>query len=265
MTEKITVDTLKQMKVAGEKIACLTSYDASFTKLQDEAGIDVLLVGDSLGMVLHGKNTTANVTMDDMIYHTRLVSLARQHALVISDMPYQSYTSPNQAVVNAERFVNEGGSDVVKLEGGKEMCEVIVAIKDKNIPVCGHLGLTPQSFISSDEFRVQAKTDEAAENLKQDALAVQKAGVDCLVLECIPSKVAKEVTEALDVPTIGIGAGVDCDGQVLVLYDMLGITGKKFRFLKNFLEGNDSVSDAIKDYIKQVKDKSYPSAEHSFK
>lgn len=265
MTKKNTVSTLKQMKAAGEKIACLTSYDASFAKLEDEAGIDVLLVGDSLGMVLHGKNTTVNVTMDDMNYHTRLVSDAREHALIISDMPYQSYTSPEQAVENATRLINEAGADVVKLEGGQEMCEIITAIKKNNIPVCGHLGLTPQSFKTSESFRVQAKTEDAVEKLKQDALAIQEAGVDCMVLECIPSKVAKEVTEILDVPTIGIGAGVDCDGQVLVLYDMLGITGKKFRFLKNFLEGKDSISDAIKDYIKQVKDKSYPSVEHSFK
>jgi 3-methyl-2-oxobutanoate hydroxymethyltransferase len=265
MTKKITVSTLKQMKLSGEKIACLTSYDASFAKLQDEAGVDVLLVGDSLGMVLHGNNTTVNVTMDDMIYHSHLVSDVRQHALIISDMSYQSYISSEQAVENATRLINEGGADMIKLEGGKEMREVIAAIKRNNIPVCGHLGLTPQSFKTSDSFRVQATTNEAAENLKQDALAIQEAGIDCLVLECIPSKVAKEVTEVLDVPTIGIGAGVDCDGQVLVLYDMLGITGKKFRFLKNFLEGRDSISDAIKDYIKQVKDKSYPSAEHSFK
>jgi 3-methyl-2-oxobutanoate hydroxymethyltransferase len=265
MTKKVTISTLKQMKSSGEKIACLTSYDASFAKLQDEAGIDVLLVGDSLGMVLHGNNTTVNVTMDDMIYHTHLVSDVRQHALIISDMPYQSYTSSEQAVENAVRLINGAGADMVKLEGGKEMCEIITDIKKNNIPVCGHLGLMPQSFKTSDSFKVQATTDEDAENLKQDALAIQEAGIDCLVLECIPSKVAKEVTEALDVPTIGIGAGVDCDGQVLVLYDMLGITGKKFRFLKNFLEGRDSISNAIKDYIKQVKDKSYPSAEHSFK
>jgi 3-methyl-2-oxobutanoate hydroxymethyltransferase len=265
MTKKVTISTLIEMKSSGEKIACLTSYDASFARLQDEAGIDALLVGDSLGMVLHGNNTTVNVTMDDMIYHSRLVSDARQHTLVISDMPYQSYASSEQAVENAARLINEGGADMIKLEGGKEMCEVIAAIKRNNIPVCGHLGLTPQSFKTSDSFKVQATTDETAENLKQDALAIQEAGIDCLVLECIPSKVAKEVTEVLDVPTIGIGAGVDCDGQVLVLYDMLGITGKKFRFLKNFLEGRDSISDAIKNYIKQVKDKSYPSVEHSFK
>jgi 3-methyl-2-oxobutanoate hydroxymethyltransferase len=263
--QKNTVDTLKQMKSSGEKIACLTSYDASFAKLQDEAGIDMLLVGDSLGMVLHGNNTTVNVTMEDMIYHTRLVSHVRQHALIISDMPYQSYTSFEQAVKNASRLINEGGADVVKLEGGKEMCEVISAIRKNNISVCGHLGLMPQSFETSDRFKVQATTDDAAEKLIQDALAIQEAGIDCLVLECIPSKVAKQVTEVLDIPTIGIGAGVDCDGQVLVLHDMLGITGKKFRFLKNFLEGNNSVSGAIKDYIKEVKDKSYPSAEHSFK
>ena len=265
MTNKITVNTLKQMKSSGEKIACLTSYDASFARLQDEAGVDVLVVGDSLGMVLHGEETTLNVTMTDMLYHTRLVSGVCQRALVISDMPVNSYTSPEQGLENAARLVNEAGANIVKLEGGEEICETVALITEQGIPVCGHLGLMPQSFKTSDAFRVQAKTDEAAEKLIQDALAIQEAGIDCLVLECIPSKVAKQVTEALDIPTIGIGAGVDCDGQVLVLHDMLGITGKKFRFLKNFLEGKDSVSDAVKDYIKQVKDKSYPSAEHSFR
>ncbi len=264
MTNKITVTTLKQMKLSGEKIACLTSYDASFAKIQDEAGVDVLLVGDSLGMVLHGNNTTRNVTMDDMVYHSRLVSNVTQRALVISDMPYHSYTTSEQAVENAKRLVNEGGADIVKLEGGEEMSGIITAIKQNGIAVCGHLGLTPQSFSTSEGFKVQATTEEAAEKLKHDALAIQQAGCDCLVFECIPAKVAKDVTQILDIPTIGIGAGVYCDGQVLVIYDMLGITGKRFRFLKNFLKGNDSIADAIKAYITEVKNKSFPATEHLF-
>ncbi len=264
MTKKITVNTLKEMKLAGEKIASLTSYDASFAKLQDEAGIDVLLVGDSLGMVLQGDKTTRNVTMNDMIYHTRLVNNVRQRAMLISDMPYQSYTTAEQAVKNAKKLVNEGGADLVKLEGGEEISEIITAIKNSGIPVCGHIGLTPQSFSTSDGFKVQATTQEAAEKLKQDALAIEAAGCDCMVIECVPAEVASDVTQTLDIPTIGIGAGVDCDGQVLVLHDMLGITGKKFRFLKNFLEGNDSIAEAIKAYISEVKNKSFPAAEHKF-
>ncbi len=264
MITKLVISDLKRMKETGEKIACLTSYDASFARLQDEAGIDVLLVGDSLGMVLHGDKSTRNVTMDDMIYHTRLVNNVRQRALVISDMPYQSYTSTELAVGNAKRLVNEGGADIVKLEGGEEISDIITAIKNIDIPVCGHLGLTPQSFSTSDGFKVQATTEDAAEKLKQDALLIQQAGCDCMVFECIPAEVAKEVTQALNIPTIGIGAGVDCDGQVLVLHDMLGITGKKFRFLKNFLKGNDSITDAIKTYISEVKNKSFPASEHFF-
>ena len=264
MITKLVISDLKRMKETGEKIACLTSYDASFARLQDEAGIDVLLVGDSLGMVLHGDKSTRNVTMDDMVYHTRLVSNVRQRALVISDMPYQSYTSIELAVENAKRLVNEGGADIVKLEGGEEISDIIAAIKNIDIPVCGHLGLTPQSFSTSDGFKVQATTEDAAEKLKQDALLIQQAGCDCMVFECIPAEVAKEVTQALDIPTIGIGAGVDCDGQVLVLHDMLGVTGKKFRFLKNFLKGNDSITDAIKKYIIEVKNKSFPASEHFF-
>lgn len=264
MIEKISVSTLQEMKSSGEKIACLTSYDASFAKLQDSAGIDVLLVGDSLGMVLHGDNTTRNVTMNDIVYHTRLVNKARQRALLISDLSYQSYTTPEIAVNNARRVVEEAGADLVKLEGGEDISDMISAIKNVGIPVCGHIGLTPQSYSSSDGFRVQATTEGTAEKLKQDALAIEQAGCDCIVIECVPADVAKEVTEALSIPTIGIGAGVDCDGQVLVLYDMLGISGKKFRFLKNFLEGNDSITTAITSYITEVKNKSFPASEHFF-
>ena len=264
MTKKNTVSTLNQMKSSGEKIACLTSYDASFTKLQEEVGIDVLLVGDSLGMVLHGDDITRNVTMDDMIYHTRLVNNVRQRAILICDMPYQSYTSPEHAVENAKRLVNEAGADLVKLEGGEEVSDIIAAIKESGISVCGHIGLTPQSFDNSKGFKVQATTQETAEKLKQDAIAVTQAGCDCVVIECVPADVASEITQTLEIPTIGIGAGVDCDGQVLVLHDMLGITGKKFRFLKNFLEDNDSIADAIKAYVTEVKNKSFPATEHFF-
>jgi 3-methyl-2-oxobutanoate hydroxymethyltransferase len=264
MTEKVTVDTLKKMKTASEKIACLTSYDASYAKLQDEAGVDVLLVGDSLGMVLHGEDTTLNVSIIDMIYHTRLVSRASERALIISDMPVNSYATPEQGLENALRLVNEGGAEVVKLEGGEEICNTVSLITKKGIPVCGHLGLMPQSISTVDGYRVQAKTEGAVKKLKQDALAIQEAGSACLVLECIPANVAADVSQLLDIPVIGIGAGVDCDAQVLVVYDMLGMTRKKLKFCKNFLIGRDSISDAIKAYVNEVKNKTFPAPEHTF-
>jgi 3-methyl-2-oxobutanoate hydroxymethyltransferase len=264
MMQKVTITTLKQMKSTGEKIACLTSYDASFASLQDEAGVDVLLVGDSLGMVLHGDETTLNVTMADMIYHTRLVSKACQRAFVISDMPYKSYISATLALENAKRLVCEGNADMVKMEGGTEISAAVSLITQEGIPVCGHLGLMPQSIHELGGYRVQAKTEEEAEKLKQDAISLQESGVDCLVLECVPAKVAAEVSDALDIPVIGIGAGVECDGQVLVVYDMLGITKKEFKFSKNFLIGKDSIADALKDYIAAVKDKTFPGASHSY-
>jgi len=264
MTEKITTESLKQMKRAGEKIACLTAYDASFARIENEAGIDVILVGDSLGMVLHGEETTLQVTVDDMVYHSKQVSRASQRSMLISDMPYKSYLTPRDAIENAVRLVSEGGADVVKLEGGGEIADIISAIKKENIAVCGHLGLMPQSFESSKYFKVQATTEETAEKLKHDALTIQDAGCDCIVLECIPADVARHVTQELNVPTIGIGAGADCDGQVLVVHDMLGITGKKFRFLKNFLKGNDSIQTAISNYVTEVKGKTFPATDHSF-
>jgi 3-methyl-2-oxobutanoate hydroxymethyltransferase len=261
MIDKVTVETLKQMKLSGEKVACLTSYDASYAKIQDEAGVDALLVGDSLGMVLHGEETTLNVTMNDMVYHTRLVSSATQRPLIISDMPVSSYASPEQGLENALRLVNEGGAEVVKLEGGDTVCDTVALITKQGIPVCGHLGLTPQSMTT---YQVQAKTKQEAEKLKHDALALQKAGAVCIVLECIPANLAAEVTKLLEIPVIGIGAGVDCDAQVLVAYDMLGLTTRKLKHNKNFLSGKDSIIDAFKAYVAEVKAGSFPSTEHSF-
>jgi len=264
MSEKITISKLKEMKSSGEKIACLTSYDASFARLQDKAGVDVLLVGDSLGMVLHGDETTLNVTMSDMIYHTRLVSGACQRAIVISDMPYLSYSSPAQALENATMLVKDGGANIVKLEGGAELSETISLMTQQGISVCGHLGLMPQSIHELGGYHVQAKTKETAGKLREDAIALQEVGVVCLVLECIPAIVAAEVSELLDVPVIGIGAGPDCDAQVLVVYDMLGLTEKQLKFSKNFLIGKDSIAEAFKDYVTAVKDKSFPSSSHSY-
>ncbi|MCZ6802913.1 MAG: 3-methyl-2-oxobutanoate hydroxymethyltransferase [Proteobacteria bacterium] len=265
MSEKITVSKLKEMKSSGEKIACLTSYDASFARLQDEAGVDVLLVGDSLGMVLHGDETTLNVTMSDMIYHTRLVSGARQRAIVMSDMPYLSYSSPAQALKNATSLVKDGGANIVKLEGGAALSETVSLMTQQGIAVCGHLGLMPQSIHELGGYHVQAKTKEEAEKLRQDAIALQQAGAACLLLECIPAKVAAEVSEILDIPVIGIGAGPDCDAQVLVVYDLLGLSKKELKFSRNFLIGKDSIADAFKDYVIAVKNKSFPDSAHSYK
>ncbi|MDB9751454.1 3-methyl-2-oxobutanoate hydroxymethyltransferase [Gammaproteobacteria bacterium] len=262
--QKITIKTLKKMKSTKEKIACLTSYDGSFAKIQDETGVDVLLVGDSLGMVLHGDETTLNVTMSNMIYHTRLVTNNCHRALVISDMPYKSYTSPAQALENARRLAHESNTDMVKMEGGKEISEAVASITQDGIPVCGHLGLMPQSIHKLGGYRVQAKTEAEANKLKEDAILLQVSGADCLVLECVPAKVAADISSLLDIPVIGIGAGVGCDGQVLVVYDILGLSEQKFKFSKNFLSGRDSISDAIKAYVAAVKNNSFPSLSHSY-
>ena len=264
MMQKITIKNLKEMKESGEKIACLTSYDASFAKIQDEAGVDLLLVGDSLGMVLQGSDNTLKVSISDMIYHSRLVSNAAKRAVVVTDMPFMSYSTPPQALGNAARLTSEGGAHVVKIEGGSELSEAVKLITQHGIPVCGHLGLTPQSIHKIGGLGVQANTDETAKKLEKDALSLQEAGVSCLVLECIPSPVAERVTKLLKIPVIGIGAGVQCDGQVLVLYDILGLTSKQPKFSKNFLSEEDSISDAIKKYVKQVKNNSFPTESNSY-
>ncbi len=266
MTKKITVNSLKQMKSSGEKIACLTSYDASFARLQDEAGVDLLLVGDSLGMVLHGEETTLNVTMTDMIYHTRLVSSVCQRAIVVSDMPVNSYINPEQALTNARRLVKEGGAVFVKLErGSRSICEVVQYIVSHDIPVCGHLGLTPQSIEELGGYKVQGRTPAAAKQIKLEALSLQEAGVSMLVLECVPLSLASSITSELDIPVIGIGAGADCDGQVLVIYDLLGLSHKLPYMAKNFLAESDNIRDAIVAYVKAVKSCSFPDNRHSFK
>lgn len=263
MIEKVTIATLKQMKSVGEKIACLTSYDASFARLQDASGVDVLLVGDSLGMVLHGDETTHKVTMSDMIYHTQLVHRARRRAMIISDLPYKSYQEPIQAFENASALINQG-ADLVKLEGGTALKEIVRALSRQDISVCGHLGILPQTLQQPSDYQVQAKTKQAAAQLKKEALILQEAGAVCLVLECVRAKVAQEVTQLLDIPVIGIGSGVDCDAQVLVVYDMLGLSAQHYKFSKNFLTGKDSVMTAFEDYVAAVKNKSFPGQAHSY-
>ena len=265
MNEKITINSLRRMKETGEKIACLTSYDSSFAILQDKAMLDVLLVGDSLGMVIQGAENTLKVKMSDIIYHSKIVSDVTQRAIIISDMPFMSYSNPRKALGNASRLITEGGAHVVKIEGGKELSETIKLITQNGIPVCGHLGLTPQSIHQIGGLGVQATTEKDAKKLKEDALSLQNAGASCLVLECVPSSVASVVTKTLDIPVIGIGAGVDCDGQVLVLYDILGLTSLQPKFSKNFLVDQNSILDAIKDYVKEVKDGTFPSLSNSYK
>ncbi len=264
MSRQISITDLQQMKQASEKIACLTAYDACFAHLQDEAGIDIILVGDSLGMVLQGAETTLSVSIADMIYHTRMVSAGCKRPLIITDMPFMSYATPAQAVGNAGRLVAEAGSHVVKLEGGSNIADAAAMIVQHGIPVCGHLGLTPQSIHQIGGYRIQGNTEQTAAQLLKDALVLEQAGVACLVLECVPSALAAEISQSVSMPVIGIGAGPDCDGQVLVAHDMLGMTSRQPKFSKNFLQGNDSVLTAFKNYVSAVKEKSFPEAAHSY-
>jgi 3-methyl-2-oxobutanoate hydroxymethyltransferase len=261
----VNVSTLRDMKQAGEPIACITAYDASFGQLVDMAGADVVLVGDSLGMVIQGHDTTVPVTVDDVIYHTRGVARSLIHAFLIADMPFMSYTSPAQALENAVRLMQEGGAMMVKLEGGKGQLAVVEHLAKHDIPVCAHLGLKPQSVHKIGGFRVQGRQAEVATRMLNDAKALESAGADLILLECVPNEVGGAITAAVEAPVIGIGAGPEVDGQILVLYDVLGITqGRMPRFVKNFLDGQPTVLDGIKAYVSAVKDKSYPAREHCF-
>ena len=263
--KKITTTRLNEMKTSGEKIVSLTAYDASFATVLYEAGVEIILVGDSLGMVLHGQDSTLNVTMEDMIYHIRQVVIGSKHAMIIGDMPYKSYLNPEQALTNARRLVEEGGADVVKLErGDHSICEMVRHIVSQGIPVCGHLGLTPQSIEELGGYKVQGRDPASAKQIKMDALALETAGASILVLECVPSQLAASITNALRIPVIGIGAGAECDGQVLVNYDMLGISRRQLKFSKNFLEDSSSIQDAVKSYVTAVKSGDFPALEHEF-
>ncbi len=255
---------LDKLKQNGEKITCLTAYDASFSSLIDQAGIDILLVGDSLGMVVQGQNSTVPVTLDDMIYHCQLVARGKQKALLIADMPFMTYSTPEIAFETAARLMREGKAEMVKLEGAWA-AETIEMLVERGIPVCGHLGLTPQSVYKLGGYRVQGRDEIEAQLLREEALLLQSAGASLIVLECVPGDLAAEITTSLRIPTIGIGAGKDCDGQVLVLYDMLGITiGKKPSFSKDFLQTTGSISTAIEAFIEAVKNGTFPGPEHTF-
>ena len=264
---KNTVITFKQAKEKGEKLTMLTAYDYSTAKLIDEAGINAILVGDSLGMVVLGYEDTLSVTMEDMIHHSAAVSRGIKDTLLITDMPFMSYqTSVYDAVVNAGRLVKEGHAQAVKLEGGREVCPQIKAIVDASIPVCAHLGLTPQSVNAFGGFKVQGKGEEAAQKLLDEARAVEEAGAFAVVLECVPKALAKKITESISIPTIGIGAGADCDGQVLVYQDMLGMFSDYTpKFVKKYADAGTFMRQAFTDYINETKSGAFPSEEHCFK
>lgn len=264
---KNTVLTFKEAKQKGEKLTMLTAYDYSTAKLVDEAGVNSILVGDSLGMVMLGYEDTLSVTMEDMIHHTAAVARGTKDALVVGDMPFLSYnTGIRDAVINAGRLMSEGRANCVKLEGGKEVCDVIRAITDAKIPVCAHIGLTPQAVNALGGFKVQGKSLESAKALIEDALAVQEAGAFAVVLECVPAALAEKISSMLDIPTIGIGAGPGCDGQVLVYQDMLGVY-KDFtpKFVRKFANVGEVMTGGIKAYIDAVADGSFPEEKHCFK
>lgn len=254
-----------QMKKEGEKITMLTSYDASFTRVLEGAGVDSILVGDSLGMVIQGQESTLPVSVDEMVYHTRCVARGRHESLLIADMPFMSYSSSDQAMGTASRLMKDGGAHMVKLEGGASQLETVRQLTMNGIPVCAHLGLQPQSVHKLGGYRVQGKDEESAREIKEDAMALEAAGAQMLVLECVPSALSAEISRILAIPVIGIGAGVDCDGQVLVVYDMLGITsGRRPRFVKDFMPEAGSIPAAVSAYVQAVKEKRFPTEEHSF-
>lgn len=266
MNAPITLETLRRMKQTGEKIACLTVYDASFASVLDQAGVDVLLVGDSLGMVIQGQSTTLPVTVDEMVYHSRCVRRGNTRSLLLVDMPFLADGSPELALTNAARLMKEGGAQVIKLEGGEVMLPLVEMLSQRGVPVCAHLGLLPQSVHKLGGYRLQGRDEASAQRILQDALAMEQAGADLVLLECVPASLAASITERLSIPVIGIGAGPACDAQVLVLYDMLGITpGKRPRFSHDFLQGcNEGVQQAVAAYVNAVKQGHFPADQHCY-
>src|ERR1700685_2336881 len=261
----VTLNTLGQMKQRGEKIACLTAYDATFAVLLDAAGVDVVLLADRVGMVIQGHDTTVPVTMDHMVYHSAAAARGLHRPFLISDLPFMSYPSRELALTNAVRLMQEGGARMVKLESGKGQTEIVEFLAGHDIAVCAHLGLKPQSVHKTGGFRVQGRDEEAARHMLEDALALEEAGADLVLLECIPAALGRSITQALKVPVIGMGAGPDTDGQILVLYDILDITpGRKPRFVRNFMTGVDSPQAALERYVQAVKSGEYPAPEHCF-
>ncbi len=263
--KRITLTHLLKMKKQGEKITMLTAYDATFSKLFSDVGVEVILIGDTLGMVIGGHKTTIPVTIEDMIYHIQNVCRPQPRSLILGDMPFLSYTNPEKALENAGRLM-QAGAEMVKLEGGAWLTPIIEQLSEKGIPVCAHLGLTPQSVHFFGGYKVQGRGKEQGEEIVRAAMTQEKAGAKMLVLECIPYLLAQEITAAVNIPVIGIGAGPYCDGQVLVTYDMLGLNPyMNLTFVRNFLQGqNDGIQGAVKEYIRQVKSAEFPNLEQSF-
>lgn len=260
----ITVNTLRKMKAAGEKIAMLTAYESSFAALMDKAGVDVLLVGDSLGMTVQGRKSTLPVSLRDMCYHTENVARGTENAMIVADLPFGAYQQSKEQAFAASAELMAAGAHMVKLEGGVWMAETTEFLQMRGIPVCAHIGLTPQSVFAFGGYKVQGRGDKA-EALLHDAEAHDAAGAAIVLMECVPAALAKRVTEAVSCPTIGIGAGADCDGQVLVMHDMLGVfPGKTAKFVKNFMAGRSSIQEAVRAYVAEVKAKTFPAAEHIF-
>lgn len=262
---KTTLRTLQKRKQKSEKIACVSLYDASFARLANEAGMDVVLVGDSLGTCIQGHNTTIPVTIEDIHYHTRCVNNGNQNALLMADLPFMTYANINQALTNCASLM-QAGAQMVKMEGGDWLTSTIKAVTDRGIPVSGHIGLTPQSVHQLGGYRIQGREQAQAQQLIDTAMRIQDAGASLIVLECIPMVLAAELTQMLTIPTIGIGAGPNCDGQVLILYDLLGLdTGKNLTFVKNFMvDAGGSAGEALSQYVKAVKQGDFPTYEHGF-
>ncbi|WP_092121925.1 3-methyl-2-oxobutanoate hydroxymethyltransferase [Desulfonatronum thiosulfatophilum] len=263
----MTTARLSEMKSNGEKITVLTAYDWATAKLLDESGVDVLLVGDSLGMVVLGLENTLPVTMDDMIHHCKAVARGSQRALLVGDMPFMSYqVSPEQAVTNAGRFLQEAGMHAVKVEGGREMLPAVRRMTQSGIPVLGHVGLTPQHVHQLGGYKVQGRTEVAAQRIREDAIALEEAGVFGLVLECVPESLARTISQQLAVPTIGIGAGPDCDGQILVFHDVVGLYDRFTpKFVKKYAQAGALMREAVQQYVREVKSGDFPAPEHTFK
>jgi 3-methyl-2-oxobutanoate hydroxymethyltransferase len=266
MTDKVTVPDIVKMKQRGEKITCLTAYDYTFSRILDAAGVDILLVGDSLGTVIQGQPNTLPVTLDEMIYHTKAVARGRKRALLVGDMPFLSFqVGKERAKENAGRFLKEAGAEAVKLEGGVAMRDTIKAIVEVGIPVMGHIGLTPQSLHQFGGYKIQGKRKEQQEAVVRDALAVQEGGAFAVVLEGMPAELAKQITAELSIPTIGIGAGPDCDGQVLVIHDMLDLFDDFTpKFVKRYADLKGTIAGAVKSFISEVRERKFPAEEHSF-
>lgn len=262
----ITVPKLRQMKADGQRIVALTAYDASFARVLDANGVDVVLVGDSLGMVIQGHKSTLPVTVDDIVYHCACVARGLKNALLIADLPFQSYATPERALDTSIAMLAEGNASMVKLEGAGPLLDSIRFLSERDIPVCAHLGLTPQSVLKLGGYKVQGRDQAAAQKLLSDAEAVVEAGAELLVLECVPSALAAEITRRLPIATIGIGAGPLCDGQILVLHDMLGINSghRRPRFVKNFLENTISIAAAVQSYADAVRAGTFPGPEHGY-